>query len=110
IPLNIAEGSGKPAPADRARFYAIARGSAMECAALLDVCRVAGLVSVGEVEEGKVLVTRVVAMLTRMCRGGGEGGERGGEGARPGARGGGRETRERPSASTSAMTRTKTGD
>jgi four helix bundle protein len=69
IPLNIAEGSGKPGAADRARYYAIARGSAMECAALLDVCRVAGLVPVEEVEEGKALVTRIVAMLTRMCRG-----------------------------------------
>jgi four helix bundle protein len=37
VPLNIAEGCGKPTQADRARFHAIARGSAMECAALLDV-------------------------------------------------------------------------
>ena len=37
IPLNIAEGNGKYAPADRCRFFDIARGSALECAACLDV-------------------------------------------------------------------------
>ena len=38
IPLNIAEGSGKTSPPDRARYYATARGSALECGAALDVC------------------------------------------------------------------------
>jgi hypothetical protein len=33
IPLNIAEGAGKPTDKDRSRFHAIARGSAMECGA-----------------------------------------------------------------------------
>ena len=37
IPLNIAEGSGKNSHKDKCRFYAIARGSAMECSAILDV-------------------------------------------------------------------------
>jgi four helix bundle protein len=69
VPLNIAEGSGKPTAADRARIYGIARGSAMECAALVDVCRVAGFLEAREAEEAKVLLGRVVAMLTRMCRG-----------------------------------------
>ncbi len=40
IPLNIAEGCGKRGPNDKKRFYAIARGSAMECAAIIDVCQV----------------------------------------------------------------------
>ena len=68
IPLNIAEGAGKPTPADRARFHSIARGSAMECGALLDVCRIAGVVSAEETAQGKALLVRVVAMLTKMCR------------------------------------------
>ena len=68
IPLNIAEGVGKPSPADRARFHAIARGSAMECAALFDVGRLVGGISDADFEEGKAMVERIVAMLSRMCR------------------------------------------
>src|SRR5882762_10161360 len=37
IPLNIAEGNGKFSNADRARFLEIARGSALECPACVDV-------------------------------------------------------------------------
>ena len=37
ISLNIAEGNGKYTAADRCRFFDIARGSALECAACLDV-------------------------------------------------------------------------
>lgn len=68
IPLNIAEGVGKTRKADRARFYAIARGSAMESGAILDVSRVRKVVENGQYEEGKVLLERIVAMLSRMCR------------------------------------------
>ena len=68
IPLNIAEGAGKPSPADRARYHGIARGSAMECAALLDVSRIMGVVQSKDVEQGKRLLSRLVAMLTKMCR------------------------------------------
>jgi len=64
IPLNIAEGSGKPSAADRARFHAIARGSAME----FDVCTIAGYVAREEAQKGKDLIGRLVAMLSRMCR------------------------------------------
>lgn len=68
IPLNIAESSGKTGIADRKRFLAIARGSAMECGAILDVLRVLGLVDEQLVGEGKELIVRVVSMLTKMCR------------------------------------------
>ena len=68
IPLNIAEGAGKPTLADRRRFCGIARGSAMECGALLDACRVLGLAKDEDVDTGKALLTRIAAMLTRMCR------------------------------------------
>jgi len=68
VPLNIAEGCGKPTPADRARYHAIARGSAMECGALLDVCGLMGHATSSQREAGKGLLSRIVAMLTKMCR------------------------------------------
>jgi four helix bundle protein len=37
IALNIAEGNGKFSAKDRSRFFEVARGSALECAACLDV-------------------------------------------------------------------------
>ena len=37
IPLNLAEGNGKFGPKDRCRFFDIAHGSALECAAGLEV-------------------------------------------------------------------------
>ena len=58
IVLNIAEGSGRFSPPDKARLYAIARGSACECAAILDVLG-------GPVELQAELV-RIVQMLTRL--------------------------------------------
>jgi four helix bundle protein len=45
--LNIAEGYGKRTRDDRARFYHIARGSAHECGAILDVSRVLGVAAFG---------------------------------------------------------------
>jgi four helix bundle protein len=45
IPQNIAEGCGRTTRADKARHYTIARGSAMECAAHLDVMRVDELIN-----------------------------------------------------------------
>jgi len=68
IPLNIAEGAGKTTNKDRARYYATARGSAMECGAVLDLLQMQGLVEAGIGEEGKRLLERLVAMLSRMCR------------------------------------------
>jgi four helix bundle protein len=68
VPLNIAESSGKTSTADRKRFCAIARGSAMECSAILDACRVLSLVDDSVVDEGKQLLVRIVSMLTKMCR------------------------------------------
>ena len=68
IPLNIAEASGKTTGGDRRRFSAIARGSAMECGAILDVCRVLKVAEAEKLEHGKSLLERIVAMLTKMCR------------------------------------------
>lgn len=68
IPLNIAEAAGRTGPADAARAYAIARGSAMECAAALDVCRVLAIVDEEHHRVAIDLLARIVAMLTKLCR------------------------------------------
>ena len=68
IPLNIAEASGKTSRADRARYHAIARGSAMECGAIVDLLRLLALAPAEKLDEAKALLVRVVGMLTKMCR------------------------------------------
>jgi four helix bundle protein len=66
IPLSIAEGCGRTGRADKARHYTIARGSAMECAAHLDVMRLDELLESGSYERGVDLLERIVAMLTKL--------------------------------------------
>ena len=66
VPRNIAEGNGKRSPADRGRFFEIARGSALECAAVLDELYVMRAFDSDETKEGKGLLHRIVSMLTKM--------------------------------------------
>lgn len=66
IPLNIAEGNGRVTEADRRHFFEIARGSALECAAVQDVIEVCGCMPAKENMEGKDMLDRLVAMLTRI--------------------------------------------
>ena len=66
IPLNIAEGAGEFAPADKARFYRIARRSATETAAVLDVLAVLGLADAQRLVAVRALLVRITAMLTAM--------------------------------------------
>ena len=64
IPLNIAEGAGEFAPADKARFYRMARRSATETAAVLDVLAVFGLADAQRLVAVRALLLRITAMLT----------------------------------------------
>ena len=67
IPLNIAEGNGKRSLKDRARFLDIARRSALVCAAIQGVLvRIKGI-KLQDDAEMKVMLHRIVAMLTRMA-------------------------------------------
>ncbi|MFW5967559.1 MAG: four helix bundle protein [Persicimonas sp.] len=67
ILLNIAEGCGKVSVDEKARYFAIARGSALESAATLDAFKALGAVEESGYARGKALLGRIVAMLTRMC-------------------------------------------
>jgi four helix bundle protein len=66
IPMNIAEGNGKGTRRDKARFFEIARGSALECAAIQDVLEVTNGLAPEQSEKGKALLVRVVSMLTKL--------------------------------------------
>jgi four helix bundle protein len=66
IVLNTAEGAGRTGAADKARLFAMARGSAMECAAVLDVLRATGIAPQLVCARGRSLLVRIVQMHTRL--------------------------------------------
>lgn len=66
MPLNIAEGNGKTADADRRRYFEIARGSALECAAIQDVLVVGKALDEQESLGRKMALDRMAAMLSRL--------------------------------------------
>ena len=67
IPFNIAEGNGKRSLKDRGRFFEIARGSALECAAIQDVLVITGGMADATSDPLKGFLKRIVAMLTRLA-------------------------------------------
>jgi len=67
VPLNIAEGSGKTGPADQRRFYAIARGSAMECGAIVDACFALGFIDQAARKQALDTLDSIVRILSKMC-------------------------------------------
>lgn len=68
IALNIAEGAGEFAMREKARFYRIARRSATESAAILDVAKRLGLATSAEVETAKATLREIVPMLVRLAK------------------------------------------
>jgi len=66
MPLNIAEGAGRPSDVDAARHYGIARGSAMEAAAAIDAMKVLDVITPPQHAEAIGLLERIVSMLTKM--------------------------------------------
>ncbi|OGQ25018.1 MAG: hypothetical protein A2138_08495 [Deltaproteobacteria bacterium RBG_16_71_12] len=67
IALNIAEGAGEFAPREKARFYRMARRSAVECAAILDVAVRLGLLQGAHVNAREDLV-RIVGGVVRLIQ------------------------------------------
>lgn len=67
IVLRMAEGAalGRRSPEQRRHFRA-ALASANECAAVLDVARAYGVLSAEGRKEGRRLLGRILAMLTRL--------------------------------------------
>ena len=67
IVLNIAEGAGEFARKEKVRFYRIARRSATECAAILDLSQRLG-VSTPVVGAARVQLQTIVAMLVALAK------------------------------------------
>ena len=68
IPLNIAEGNGKFTGPDRCRFLDNSRGSALECAAALDVLVAKGKCDVEQVTPGKQRLLSIVSMWVGLIK------------------------------------------
>src|SRR6266542_57907 len=61
IALNLAEGNGKRSHPDRCRYFDIARGSGVECAACLDVLVARQKLAPEAAAEGKAILIEVVS-------------------------------------------------
>jgi len=68
VPLNIAEGNAKYTAPDRCRYFDSARGSALECAACLDVLVAKGKSTEEQIRGGKELLHETVCLLVGLIR------------------------------------------
>jgi len=68
VPLNIAEGNGKYTPPDRCRYFENARGSALECAACLDVLVAKGQCPAEQILSGKAILYEMVCLVVGLIR------------------------------------------
>src|SRR3954469_21257151 len=68
VPLNIAEGNGKFSAKDRARYLEMERGSALECAACLDVLVARKLATGERVADAKAQLVSIVRMTIGLLK------------------------------------------
>lgn len=66
IALNIAEGNGKFSLKDRARFFQMAHGSALESAACLDLFVARRCCEPDDIAKGKLILEEIVKLLFTM--------------------------------------------
>ena len=65
IALNIAEATGKTSRSDNRRYFAIAHGSALECAAAFYACKILKLADFALIDEGKECIIDIVSMPSK---------------------------------------------
>ena len=68
IVLNIAEGAGEFSPADKQRFYRMAKRSATEAAAVLDILERRKAIAPPQLAGARDLLRQVVAMLVALSK------------------------------------------
>jgi four helix bundle protein len=68
ICLNTAEGAGRTSPAEKRHFFSIARGSALECGAALDLLHYRGHATADDHRRARALLVRIVSMLVGLMR------------------------------------------
>ncbi|MBP9841707.1 MAG: four helix bundle protein [Simkaniaceae bacterium] len=66
--FNIAEGAGEFAEIEKIRFYRMARRSATECAAILQLSNNLKLLDNANYFKSRELLIRIISMLSRMTR------------------------------------------
>jgi four helix bundle protein len=66
VVLNVAEGNGRYSELDQRRFLEIAAASAVKATAYLDLYQQKALSAPVETTQGRELLSRIVAMLTRF--------------------------------------------
>lgn len=67
VVLNIAEGAGEFSPPEKQRFYRMARRSAIETAAILDILERRRSLPIEALQPARDLVVRIVSMLVRLA-------------------------------------------
>lgn len=68
IVLNIAEGNAKFTPPDKCKFFDIAHGSTVECAACLDLLFIKQMLTEAELDEGKKRLSEIVGLLIGLIK------------------------------------------
>ncbi len=67
VALNLAEGAGEFAPREKARFYRMAKRSATECAAVIDLSERVGLIGREERKRLRAPLWILLGSLTRLA-------------------------------------------
>lgn len=68
IALNIAEGAGEFSTNEKSRFYRMAKRSATETAAILEISNRSNIILEEHYRNARELLIRIVMMLTKMAQ------------------------------------------